>query len=52
MRLRFTEVSEAVVNEINSVEDLTLLDTLFEDVFNAETFEDIVIPKRSNGTYE
>ena len=49
MRLRFTQVSEAVVNEINSIEDFTLLDTLFEDVFNAETFEDIVLPKRNNG---
>ena len=49
MRLRFTEVSEAVVNEINRIEDFTLLDTLFEEVFNAETIEDIVLPNKNNG---
>ena len=49
MRLRFTQVSETVINEINSVEDLALLDALFEDVFNAETFEDIVLPNKNNG---
>ena len=49
MQLRFTEVSEAVVNEINGIEDLTLLDALFEEVFNAETFEDIVLPNKNNG---
>lgn len=48
MRLRFTEVSEAVVNEINGIEDLTLLDTLFEEVFNAKTFDDIVLPNKHN----
>ncbi len=49
MQLRFTEVSDAVVNEINGIEDLTLLDALFEEVFNAETFEDIVLPNKNNG---
>ena len=49
MQLRFTEVSDAVVNEINGIEDLTLLDVLFEEVFNAETFEDIVLPNKNNG---
>lgn len=49
MRLRFTEVSEAVVNEINRIEDFTFLDTLFEEVFNAETIEDIVLPNKNNG---
>lgn len=49
MRLRFTEVSEAVVNEINRIEDFTLLDTLFEEAFNAETIEDIVLPNKNNG---
>ncbi len=49
MRLRFTEVSEAVVNEINRIEDFTLLDTLFEEVYNAVTIEDIVLPNKNNG---
>lgn len=49
MRLRFTEVSDVVVNEVNGIEDLTLLDALFEEVFNAETIEDIVLPNKNNG---
>ena len=49
IRLRFTEVSDAVVNEINRIEDLTLLDTLFDDVYHAESFEDIVLPNKNNG---
>ena len=49
MRLRFTEVSDAVVNEINGIADLMLLDALFEEVYNAETFEEIVLPNKDNG---
>ena len=49
MRLRFTEVSDAVVNEVNDIENLTLLDALFEEVYNAESFEDIVLPNKNNG---
>lgn len=49
MQLRFTEVSDAVINEINNIEDFTHLDTLFEEVYNAETIDDIVLPNKNNG---
>ena len=41
VRYRFVDISEAVLNEISSIDDLVHLDALFDQVLTAESFDDI-----------
>ncbi len=45
VRYRFAEKSNTVLNEITAINDLGLLDDLFDQVLTAETFEDIDFSK-------
>lgn len=46
---RYVDVSEAVVNEINKIDDLTHLDDLFDQALTADSLEDIDLSNNSNG---
>ena len=41
---QFTDVPQSVVNEISEIEDVRLLDILFEQVLNATELSDIELP--------
>ena len=48
LRHQFPDVSEPFVNEISAIEELSLLDTLFEQTLAATTLNDIQVPKRDS----
>ena len=45
VRHRFADISDTILNEISSIDDLALLDDLFDQVLTAESFEDIDFSK-------
>ncbi len=41
LRYQFTDVPESVINQVSEIEDLTLLDMLFEQILEANSLDDI-----------
>ncbi len=41
---QFTDVPQSIVNEISEIEDVRLLDILFEQALNATALSDIELP--------
>ena len=50
VRHRFADISDTVLNEISTIDDLVRLDDLFDQVLTAEKFEDIDFSENTNGT--
>jgi predicted transposase YdaD len=48
LRFQFPEVSDAVIDDIRTIADLSHLDTLFEQVLAATTLDDIDLPKHES----
>ncbi len=45
VRHRFADISDTILNEISSIDDLVYLDDLFDQILAAESFEDIDFSK-------
>ena len=45
VRHRFADISDTILNEISSIDDLVYLDDLFDQILDAESFEDIDFSK-------
>ena len=45
VRHRFADISDTILNEISSIDDLVYLDDLFDQILIAESFEDIDFSK-------
>ena len=48
LRHRFLEVNDTIINEIGKIEDLSRLDTLFEQVLDASTLDDVDVSNRAD----